>query len=135
MIELVHNHITTEMQQNARTESIFVLTAVVLNLIFLAINSALAVDKEATRTILILVVNYILVVIVNYVAWAGLKHGKGIKDRLLSGLVQLYKDNAVEKYYDVSLLDSYASRFKLLLMAVAATGFSTIAVPLIILWT
>ena len=42
MIERVHEHITGELGANARTDTIFVLTAIILNLIALGINSGIA---------------------------------------------------------------------------------------------
>ena len=39
MIEQVHKHIISELNQNTRTDIIFILTAVFLNLLALAINS------------------------------------------------------------------------------------------------
>ncbi len=44
MIEKVHQHIVNELQQSSRTDTIFVITAVIFNLIVLAINSAVAGD-------------------------------------------------------------------------------------------
>ena len=41
MIEYVHTHITKELEQNTKTDIIFILTSIVLNLITLAINSGL----------------------------------------------------------------------------------------------
>lgn len=42
MIERVHEHIITELQQNTRTDTIFILTAILLNLIALGVNSGVA---------------------------------------------------------------------------------------------
>ena len=42
MIERVHEHIIAELQQNTRTDTIFILTAVILNLLALGINSGVA---------------------------------------------------------------------------------------------
>ena len=42
MIEQVHNHIISELQQNARTDTAFILTSIFLNLISLGINSAIS---------------------------------------------------------------------------------------------
>ena len=42
MIERVHEHITSELAVNTRTDTIFVLTAIFLNLVTLGINSSIA---------------------------------------------------------------------------------------------
>ena len=39
MLERVHQHIVDELQQSARTDTIFVVTAVIFNLVVLGINS------------------------------------------------------------------------------------------------
>ncbi|MBA7606344.1 hypothetical protein ES703_13492 [subsurface metagenome] len=36
MIERVHEHVIAELQQNTRTDTIFIVTAILLNLIILA---------------------------------------------------------------------------------------------------
>ena len=42
MIDRVHQHIVSELQQGARTDTIFVVIAVLLNLLMLAISSGVA---------------------------------------------------------------------------------------------
>jgi O-antigen/teichoic acid export membrane protein len=42
MIERVHEHLTGELKQNARTDTVFVLAAILLNLVLLGINSSVA---------------------------------------------------------------------------------------------
>jgi hypothetical protein len=44
MLENVHDHLSSELQQNTRTDTIFVVTAILFNLIVLAVNSAVAGD-------------------------------------------------------------------------------------------
>jgi len=41
MIERVHEHIMDELRTNTRTDTIFVLTAIALNLLTLGVNSAI----------------------------------------------------------------------------------------------
>jgi len=49
MLKQVHEHITSELQQNTRTDTIFVVTAIVFNLIVLGINSAVAGEAASTN--------------------------------------------------------------------------------------
>ena len=51
MIERVHEHIIAELQQNTRTDIIFIITAIVLNLLSLGINSGVAAgsDRDARQ--------------------------------------------------------------------------------------
>ena len=46
MIERVHEHIMDELRTNTRTDTIFVLTAIALNLLTLGVNSAIAADAS-----------------------------------------------------------------------------------------
>lgn len=51
--------------------------------------------------------------LINSFAGRALLTGRDTRRKLLSGLVTMYKDNAVDKYYDASLLDVYGTRYKL----------------------
>jgi len=46
MVNKVHEHIIEELKTNTRTDIVFVLTAIILNLVTLAINSAIAASDE-----------------------------------------------------------------------------------------
>ena len=48
MLSQVHEHIVRELGESSRTDTIFVLTAIVFNLIVLAVNSGLA-SEAVTR--------------------------------------------------------------------------------------
>ena len=133
MIERVHEHIVSELNQGARTDTIFVLTAVVLNLLTLAINSAIAGDsrEDVTLTIVILIFAA-LTVVVNLVAVIGLLKGKQTRFKLLSGLLRMYDDQGVAGYYDPSLLGNYDTRYNLFILVVVVTGVISIAVPFVV---
>ena len=135
MIERVHEHITTELQQNARTDTIFVLTAIILNLLTLGINSAVAggSDKDAT-TWIVFFTFVVLVIVVNFVAEVGLVKGKQTRSKLINGLLKMYKDQGVEGYYDPSLLSNYNTRYNLFLLTVIVTGLIAIIVPLVLIF-
>ena len=42
MLEKLHDQITTELGQSSRTDTIFVVTAIIFNLVILGVNSAMA---------------------------------------------------------------------------------------------
>jgi hypothetical protein len=50
----------------------------------------------------------------------------------LAGLIQMYKDQGVDKYYDVSLLSNYNLRYNLFIMVVVFTGVIATVVPFIL---
>ena len=97
MLVQVHEHIVTELQQNARTDTIFVVTAIVFNLIVLGINSAVAGEASSSRNFttedLILIVFVVMSILVNTIAVIALNSGKQNREKLLRGILQMYDDN------------------------------------------
>ena len=134
MIERVHEHITQELQQNARTDTVFILTAIFLNLVTLGINSGQASrnPKDATTWIVFFTFTA-LVIVINFVVVNGLLKGKQMRTKLITGLLKMYKDNNVEGYYDPTLLTNYSTRYNLFLLAVAFTGVVALLVPIFLL--
>jgi hypothetical protein len=133
MIEHVHHHITSELQQNTKTDIIFILAAIVLNLVTLAINSGLVDDSRTDDSkLVVMFIFVILVVLVNLVVIFGLVKGKQTRVKLLNGLMAMYKDQQVDKYYDPSLLSNYSVRYNLFIMVVVCTGIISIVVPFVL---
>jgi hypothetical protein len=133
MIEHVHKHITSELQQNTRTDIIFIITAILLNLIALGVNSGMSEDSRTNNAMLIVMFVFVcLIVLVNLVVVFGLMKGKQTREKLLKGLIQMYKDQNVDKYYDMSLLGNYNTRYNLFIMVVIFTGFIAVVVPFIL---
>jgi len=133
MIEHVHKHITSELQQNTRTDIIFILTAILLNLITLAVNSGMSENSRTDNAMLIVMFVFVcLIVLVNLVVVIGLMKGKQTREKLLAGLIQMYKDQNVDKYYDMSLLGNYNMRYNLFIMVVIFTGIIAAVVPFIL---
>ena len=131
MIERVHNHIITELQQNARTDTIFILTAIFLNLLSLGVNSGVAGGRETDSTTWIVFATFLcLVIVINFVVVIGLLRGKETRIKLINGLLRMYKDQNVDSYYDTSLLSNYSTRYNLFLLAVVFTGVIAIVVPI-----
>ena len=132
MIEHVHNHITNELQQNTRSDTIFILSAILLNLITLAINSGMVEQsRKDTSMLIVMFLFVILIVLVNLVVIVGLQKGKQTRIKLISGLMKMYKDKEVDKYYDESLLGNYNTRYNLFIMVVVFTGIIAIVVPFV----
>ena len=133
MIEHVHNHITSELQQNTRTDIIFILTAIFLNLITLAVNSGM-VEKSRTdaSSLVVMFVFVSLIVLVNIVVIIGLIKGRQTRIKLVNGLITMYKDQNVAKYYDETLLGNYNIRYNLFILVVVCTGVIATIVPFIL---
>ena len=132
MLAHVHNHITKELEQNTKTDIIFILTAIVLNLITLGINSGM-VEKSRTENsaLIVMFVFVTLIVLVNIVVIIGLLKGRQTRMKLVSGLMSMYQDQNVSKYYDQTLLENYNVRYNLFIMVVVCTGVIAAIVPFI----
>jgi hypothetical protein len=134
MIERVHEHIIAELQQNTKTDTVFILTAILLNLIALGINSGVASGSDRDATMWIVFFTFVcLVIVVNFVVEVGLLKGKQTRIKLITGLLKMYNDQGVEGYYDESLLSNYSIRYNLFLLAVVVTGLIAIIVPLVLI--
>ncbi|MEI7829806.1 MAG: hypothetical protein WCI31_08550 [Prolixibacteraceae bacterium] len=132
MLEYVHKHIVAELQQSAKTDMIFILSSILLNLLTLAINSGMVEKSRTDDTVLAVMFIFVgLVLLINVVAIFGLLKGKQTRTKLLNGIIEMYRDEKVDKYYDVSLLGSYSVRYNLFIMVVVCTGVITIIVPFV----
>ncbi|MFH1640160.1 MAG: hypothetical protein ABIB93_07640 [Chloroflexota bacterium] len=131
MIERVHEHIIAELNQNTKTDIIFVIVAILLNLITLAVNSAVA-SGQALRFMIVMFIFVSLVIVVNFVVVTGLVKGRETRQKLITGLLQMYKDQGVDGYYDPSLLGNYNTRYNLFILAVVFTGLIAIVIPFIV---
>ena len=133
MIEQVHKHIISELQQNTRTDTIFIIIAIILNFLALGINSAMAdASRDESELFIVMFIIVALVIVVNLIVIFGLIKGKQSRHKLISGLLKMYKDQKVEGYYDPSLLVNYNTRYNLFLLAVVFTGAIAIAIPFVI---
>ena len=145
MLNQVHDHIVNALGESSRTDTIFVLTAIVFNLIVLGINSSVSLGAvEQQRSIaydptlsagaldLILAVFIAMTALLNVVAVAALALGRRTRRTLLGGLVAMYRDNDVDKYYDPSLMSNYGVRYLLFTGVIATLAAAAIVVPLII---
>ena len=133
MLDQVHKHIVSELQQNTRTDTIFIITAIFLNLLALGVNAATAGNsREDTNLLIVMFVMVALVIVVNIIVIIGLIKGKQTRGKLIGGLLQMYKDQDVDKYYDVSLLTNYNTRYNLFILVVVFIGAIAIAIPFII---
>jgi len=134
MIERVHEHIIAELQQNTRTDTIFILTAIILNLLALGVNSGVAGGRDTDATTWIVFFTFLcLVIVINFVVVIGLLRGKETRIKLINGLLKMYKDQGVEGYYDASLLSNYSTRYNLFLLVVIFTGIIAIVVPSVLI--
>jgi len=134
MLEQVHKHVVAELQQSARTDTVFVITAVAFDLIVLGINwtvasSAHSPYNRSVAAVWIFPLLLLATCIVNVLTVRGLFAGKDTRAKLLSGIILMYSDTDVQKYYDPSLIDLYTSRYKLFAAVVTCLGAVAIVIP------
>ncbi len=132
MIERVHEHIISELQQNGRTDTIFVITAILLNLVALGINAGVAAAGNNVTQTIVMIMFTILIIVVNFVVILGLQRGKQTRQKLIEGILKMYRDQGVDGYYDESLLGHYEMRYNLFMLVVIVTGIVAIVVPYVV---
>jgi len=132
MIERVHEHLIGELNSNARTDTVFVIVAILLNLITLGINSGLASSSGSFGENIAMFTFAALVIVINFVSEIGLIRGRQMRQKLIAGLLKMYKDQNVEGYYEASLIGDYRTRYNLFMLAVLFTGVVALVVPFII---
>ena len=133
MINKIHDHIIDELRINTKTDRIFVLTAILLNITALGTNAAIASGEGGSSNTIVMLIFVVLIIVINFVAEIGLIKGSQTRTKLLSGLIKMYKENDVDGYYDSSLLDTYKMRYNLFMLTVLFTGIVAIIVPFIIM--
>ena len=136
LLNRVHDNSVSELNKSSRTDTIFVVTAIAFNLIVLGINSGVA-DAASGRSgdtvnDIVLIVFIIMTLLMNTIAISALNLGKRTRQMLLDGLVKMYSDNEVEKYYDPSIMSNYNARYLLFSGVIGTLALTAIAVPLII---
>ncbi len=136
MLNQVHDHIVSELGQSSRTDTIFVVTAIAFNLIVLGINSGVsgaAVDsRDSTVLDVVLGIFIAMTILLNFIAVTALVLGRRTRSLLLNGLVAMYQDNQVDKYYDPALMSNYAARYLLFAGVIITLALTAIVVPLIV---
>ena len=98
MIERVHEHIIAELQQNTRSDTVFIIVAILLNLVALGVNSAVAGGSNRDGTSWVVFFTFVcLVIVINFVVEIGLIKGKQSRIKLISGLLKMQNnDNLTE---------------------------------------
>lgn len=139
MLNQVHSHIVRELADSSRTDTIFVLTAIVFNLIVLGINfgaaTEAAAEKDSATYDIILAVFIVMTALLNIVAGAALLLGRRTRRLLLNGLIDMYRDQEVDKYYATTLMSNYGVRYLLFAGVIASLAATAIIVPLVIRFT
>ncbi|MGC9350183.1 MAG: hypothetical protein ACP5JG_18730 [Anaerolineae bacterium] len=142
MLHEIHDHINQEVRINTRTDTIFVVTAIVFNFIMLGVSSALATEASeslreggGTTSAIVLAINFTISILVNGVAVTGLLTGRATRKMLSQGLLKMYQDTEVSQYYHPSLLTNYMRRYVMFVAIIGILGVASILIPLVVLLT
>lgn len=135
MLKEIHGHIVHELQQNARTDTVFVVAAVLFNLVALGINWGVASEAARGRNTgsndAILALLVLGTLLIDAFAVRALMAGRASRERLLAGLSRMYEDNDVARYYDQDLLKGYHARYTLFMLVLGVLAVIAVVVPLI----
>ncbi len=131
MIEHLHDHAVSELRQSARTDTVFVVTTVLFDLVVLAINWVLAASDRTGGRVLIFALLIAATLMINFFAVKALGNGRRTRLLLLSGLAKMYQDSGVDKYYDAELLNIYRDRYNLFTAVIATLAMLAVIVPFI----
>ena len=132
MKEHVHKHIISELHQGTRADTIFIVAAILMNLVILSVNAGISETSVTQDNMLLVMFLFVaLLIMVNLVVIFGLLKGKQTRAKLLAGLISMYHDEEVDKYYDKTLLSNYKTRYNLFIMVVIFTGVIAVVVPFI----
>jgi len=140
MLEKLHDHLVEELGHSSRTDTIFIVVAVGFNMIALCINSAASVAALQNReqgsynraADIVLAIFIVMTILVNGIAVVGLFVGRQTRKKLLDGMIAMYSDHQVEKYYARSLVSNYGIRYILFAAAIILLALTAIFVPLVI---
>ena len=113
--ERMQEQITIELEQSARTDATVVRTAIGLNVLLLAVNSAIAgwagSEDSVGAAMMILIVLIAVVIVINWVISRALAKGKERRVKLTGALTKLFGEEGMEEIYDSSLIEGYKTRY------------------------
>ena len=81
---------------------------------------------------MVLVVFILMTLLINTISVVALNLGRRTRKMLLDGLVKMYQDHEAEKYYNLSLISNYGTRYLLFSGVIITLALTAIIVPLIV---
>jgi NADH:ubiquinone oxidoreductase subunit 5 (subunit L)/multisubunit Na+/H+ antiporter MnhA subunit len=157
MKDHLHQDITTELNQTTRTDTTTVIVGVVLNLIFLLVNSLVAgavwteeyVHNDAFREelivdytivtefelgiMLIFIILVAAIIAINVFIIRALLAGKERRIKLTASLQRMYQEEDLGKYYNSSTIKGYEARYGLYTKIVGTLGVLAVVIPIVVL--
>lgn len=135
MLEKIHDHLVHELGQSTRTDTIFVVSAIIFNLVILGVNTGIASNgrpgfRDPTDD-LVLGIFIVVTLAINILALSAIMLGRRTRSQLLQGLIDMYHDTDVAQYYNPEMLSNYGKRYLLFAGVIVLLGTTAILVPLV----
>lgn len=157
----IHEDISAELSQTTRTDTITVIVGVMLNLLFMLVNSIVAggvwteeyiykepyephgaeyfvpeptvVTEFELGLMLIFVLLMAAIIAINIFIVRALAAGKERRKKLTESLEKMYKEEEMGKYYDSTIVRGYETRYNLYTMIMGTLGALAVLIPAIVL--
>ena len=126
MIERVHQHLLSELERTTRADTVFVVSAVLFNILGLFItwsNVPTRTGDYRSGSMAIYMLMTVGIIVIGGTALKALQNGRGMCEKINASLTQIYKDAGVEKY-----MPEGATAMG---VVVAGTTFLAVAIPLL----
>ena len=151
MKDRLHGEISAELEQTTKTDKTTVVVAIILNFIFLFANMAFASGAwstnydyrndgsftTSTEFNLSLFAAFLILlgvtIVFDFFVVRALSKGVERRIKLTEGLVKMYQEEGLDKYYDPAIIQGYQSRYGLYKNIVLIMGILAVAVPLVFL--
>ena len=151
MKDRLHGEISAELEQTTKTDKTTVIVAIVLNIVFLLANMAFASGAWSTHgdyrdngsfttstefSFSLFAAFLILLgvtIVFDFFVVRALSKGVERRVKLTEGLVKMYQEEGLDKYYDPAIIQGYQSRYSLYKNIVIILGVLATAIPLVFL--
>ena len=146
MKEKIHEQISHELKAATRLDIIITITAIIVSLILFSVSMIFAQGTTdsiygllgltqkttvITASVIVMFVSVVANIAVVFCAVRALLKNKKLRAELNEGLVKLYKDSKVDKYYDGSIFKGYETRYNLFASMLIAVGAVSVIAPLV----
>ena len=137
MIDRVHQHLLSELQRTTQADTVFVVCAVLFNILGLFICWSVVASTRGDYgrgdygSYGIYFLTTLGIIVVSRAALKALQNGRRTSEEINASLTLIYRDAGVEKYIPAALLAMGVSRFRLYFVVVAGTSSLAIAIPLL----
>ena len=136
MLERVHTHLVSELERSARGDTVFIVCAVLFNILALFVNWTQASSLNSNYRDGSFVIFFLLVagiVVVSGAAIVSILNCRNTCHALHAALLKLYDDTDVLDYFPESTLELGNKRSTLSLVVVIGTSALALAIPFVAL--